>query len=46
VTYWLPGGPLGRAAHRLIVGRQLRAAWAYRRERLVELLAPVSSPAG
>src|SRR5207253_10820471 len=46
VTYRLPGGPLGRAAHRLIVGRQLRAAWAYRRERLVELLAPVSAPAG
>jgi ligand-binding SRPBCC domain-containing protein len=46
VTYRLPGGPLGRVAHRLIVGRQLRAAWAYRREQLVELLAPVSARAG
>jgi ligand-binding SRPBCC domain-containing protein len=46
VTYRLPLGPLGRVAHGLLVGRQLRAAWAYRRERLLELLAPVSAPAG
>src|SRR5256712_12522779 len=45
VTYRLPGGPLGRVAHRLIVGRQLRAARAHRRERLVPLLAPGSPPA-
>src|SRR5919108_573335 len=38
VTYRLPGGPLGRAAHAVLVGRQLRAAWAYRRERLIALL--------
>jgi ligand-binding SRPBCC domain-containing protein len=46
VTYRLPLGPLGHAAHALLVGRQLRAAWAYRRARLVELLAPVSARAG
>jgi len=46
VTYRLPGGLLGRAAHALLVGRQLRAAWAYRRERLIALLAPVTARAG
>ena len=46
VTYRLPAGALGRAAHALLVGRQLRAAWAYRRARLIALLAPVSARAG
>ncbi len=46
VTYRMPAGPLGRAVHALLVGRQLRAAWAYRRERLIALLAPISAPAG
>jgi len=46
VTYRLPAGGLGRAAHALVLGRQLRAAWAYRRDRLIALLAPVSAPAG
>jgi hypothetical protein len=46
VTYRLPLGPLGRVGHALLVGRQLRAAWAYRRERLASLLAGVSAPAG
>ena len=45
VTYRLPGGLLGRVAHALGVGRQLRTAWRYRRERLIALLAPVSAPA-
>jgi len=45
LTYRLPGGALGRTAHALLVGRQLRAAWAYRRERLQMLLAPLSAPA-
>jgi ligand-binding SRPBCC domain-containing protein len=46
VTYRLPAGLLGHAAHALLVGRQLRAAWAYRRDRLIALLAPVSARAG
>lgn len=41
VVYRLPLGPLGRLAHRLLVGRQLRALWAYRRRRVADLLAPV-----
>jgi ligand-binding SRPBCC domain-containing protein len=46
VTYRLPAGLLGHAAHALLVRRQLRAAWAYRRDRLIALLAPVSARAG
>ena len=46
VTYRLPLGALGHAAHALVVRRQLAALWAYRDRRLAELLAPVSSPAG
>ena len=42
VTYRLPGGPLGRLGHALVVGRQLRAVWAYRTRRLGELLGPLS----
>jgi ligand-binding SRPBCC domain-containing protein len=38
VTYQLPFGPLGLATHALIVRRQLRAAWTYRRRRLEALL--------
>ena len=45
VTYRLAAGAVGRAAHALVVGRQLRAAWAYRRARLQALLAPISAPA-
>lgn len=40
LTYRLPLGPLGRAAHALLVGRQIAAAWAYRDRRLGALLAP------
>ena len=46
VTYRLPLGPLGRAAHGLLVRRVLRALWDYRTARLGELLGPVGSPAG
>ncbi len=46
VTYRLPFGPLGRAVHALVVGRQIAAMWRYRDMRLGELLAPVSSRAG
>lgn len=46
VTYRLPLGPLGRAAHALGVGRQIRAAWAHRDRRVGELLAPVRASAG
>src|SRR2546421_3742270 len=46
VTYRLPAGPLGRAAHALLVGRQLRAAWACRRERLGAPPPPPRAPAG
>ena len=41
VTYRLPLGPLGRLAHRLLVGRQVRALWDYRTRRLDALLGPV-----
>ncbi|HSE94211.1 MAG TPA: SRPBCC family protein [Methylomirabilota bacterium] len=40
VTYRLPLGPLGRAAHGLLVRRQLDGIWAYRRRRIGELIAP------
>jgi ligand-binding SRPBCC domain-containing protein len=46
VTYRLPFGRLGGALHALLVAQQLRAAWVYRRERLIEMLAPVSARAG
>jgi ligand-binding SRPBCC domain-containing protein len=38
VTYRLPLGPLGLVTHALVVRRQLRAAWDYRRRRLESLL--------
>lgn len=38
VTYQLPLGPLGVVTHALIVRRQLRVLWAYRRRRLESLL--------
>ena len=41
VTYRLPLGPLGRALHHALVHRQLHAHWAYRQERLAELIAGV-----
>ncbi len=41
VVYRLPLGPLGRGVHTAVVGRQLRAAWAYRTRRLGELVGPV-----
>jgi len=46
VTYRLPLGPLGRAAHALLVRRQIAALWRYRTRRLGELVGPLSSPAG
>jgi ligand-binding SRPBCC domain-containing protein len=46
VTYRLPLGSLGRAAHALLVRRQIAALWRYRTRRLDELVGPVSSPAG
>jgi ligand-binding SRPBCC domain-containing protein len=46
VTYRLPLGPLGRAAHALLVRRQITAMWRYRTMRLGELVGPVSLPAG
>lgn len=36
VTYRLPFGPVGRLLHVLLVGRQLREIFAYRRQRLLE----------
>ena len=41
VVYRLPLGPIGRVMLAGVVGRQLRAAWAYRTRRLAELLGPV-----
>ncbi len=46
VTYRLPLGPLGRMAHALLVGRQLRELWEYRHRQLAELVKPLSAPAG
>jgi len=45
VTYQLPLGPLGRAAHALLVRRQIAALWRHRTRRLGELVGPLSSPA-
>jgi ligand-binding SRPBCC domain-containing protein len=45
VTYRLPLGLLGRAAHALVVERQLRELWAYRHQQLAELVRPLSAPA-
>ena len=46
VTYRLPAGPLGQAAHALLVKRQLRELWDYRHQQLAELVKPLSAPAG
>jgi ligand-binding SRPBCC domain-containing protein len=40
VTYRLPGGPLGRALHALLVRRALDRLWDHRARRLAELAAP------
>jgi len=45
VTYRLPLGLLGRAAHALVVERQLRELWAYRHQQLAALVRPLSAPA-
>ncbi|MGH7355076.1 MAG: SRPBCC family protein [Candidatus Rokuibacteriota bacterium] len=45
VTYRLPAGPVGRLAHALLVGRQIRALWRYRTGRLAALVGPVRPPA-
>jgi hypothetical protein len=45
VVYRLPLGVLGRLAHALVIGRQLRAMWAYRRRRIDEVLGPVRESA-
>jgi ligand-binding SRPBCC domain-containing protein len=45
VTYRLPLGPLGQLAHTVLVHRQLRATWAYREARLVELLGGTEAQA-
>jgi ligand-binding SRPBCC domain-containing protein len=37
VTYRPPLGPLGHVLHSALLERQLRAAWAFRQARLVEL---------
>jgi hypothetical protein len=42
IVYRLPLGAVGRLAHALLVGRQLRALWDYRRRRIAEALGPVS----
>jgi hypothetical protein len=40
VRYQLRLGPIGQALHTVVIGRQLAAIWAYRRQRIGELLAP------
>jgi hypothetical protein len=42
VVYRLPLGALGRLAHVVFAGRQFAAMWQYRRQKISELLAPVS----
>src|SRR5688572_29323326 len=46
VSYRMPLGPLGAAAHALLVRRQLHALWDYRRRRLEELVGAVRPSAG
>src|SRR4029453_3784006 len=46
VTYRLPLGPLGRAAHTLLVRRQIAALWRYRVRQLGERVGPLRQPAG
>ncbi|MBI4638280.1 MAG: SRPBCC family protein [Candidatus Rokubacteria bacterium] len=46
VTYRLPVGPLGRAAHTLLVRRWIRELWEYRTARIAELVAGVRGAAG
>ena len=46
VTYRLPLGPLGRLLHGALVHRRLRGVWAYRQQRLAELLAGEGAAAG
>lgn len=46
VTYRLPLGPLGRAAHAVLVRHELASVWAYRRRRIGELLVPVRPAPG
>ncbi len=46
VTYRPPLGPLGRLVHALVLGRQLRRLWEYRRRRLAALLAGGAPPQG
>jgi len=41
IVYRLPLAPLGRLAHVMLVRRQLESTWAYRRQKIAELLAPV-----
>ena len=41
VVYRLPLGALGRVAHAVFVGHQLRATWSYRARQLAALLGPV-----
>ena len=38
VTYALPFGPLGRAAHSMVVGKQLEEIFDYRQKALAEIL--------
>jgi hypothetical protein len=42
VVYRLPLGALGRLAHIVFAERQFAATWKYRRQKISELLAPVS----
>jgi ligand-binding SRPBCC domain-containing protein len=42
VTYRLPLGGVGTVLHRVLVHRQLRAAWAFRQSRVAELLGGAS----
>jgi ligand-binding SRPBCC domain-containing protein len=41
VVYRLPLGGVGRVLHAALVGRQLRAVWAYRTRQLATVLGPV-----
>jgi len=43
VEYVLPLGPLGRFAHEIIVGKQLKQVFNYRQEALAELFKGTQS---
>ena len=44
VLYRMPFGPVGRAAHALVVRRQIEATWRVRDRAIAEQFGPISRP--